>query len=61
MAELTIRELDSLKDQLAREQARVKKYRMYGAKCCDPQLRTKCEQTAARHQNHYNTLLKHLS
>ena len=61
MAELTIRELDSLKDQLAREQALVKKYRMYGAQCCDPQLRTKCEQTAARHQNHYNTLLKHLS
>lgn len=61
MAELTIRELDSLKDQLAREQALVKKYRMYGAKCCDPQLRTKCEQTAARHQNHYNTLLNQLS
>ena len=39
----------------------VKKYKMYGAQCCDPQLRMKCQQVAARHQNHYNTLLNQLS
>ncbi len=62
MAELTTRELGSITDQLAHEQVLVKKYKMYGAQCCDPQLRMKCQQVAARrHQNHYNTLLNHLS
>ena len=61
MASLTTRELGSLTDQLAREQVLVKKYKMYGAQCCDPQLRIKCEQVAARHQNHYNTLLNQVS
>ena len=61
MADLTTRELGSLTDQLTREQLLVKKYKMYGAQCCDPQLRMKCQQVAARHQNHYNTLLNQLS
>lgn len=61
MANLTTRELGSLTDQLVREQVLVKKYKMYANQCCDPQLRTKCEQVAARHQNHYNTLLNQLS
>ena len=61
MADLTTRELGSLTDQLTREQVLVKKYKMYGAQCCDPQLRMKCQQVAARHQNHYNTLLNQLS
>lgn len=60
MAELTTRELTSLTDQLSREQGLVKKYKMYAVQCCDPQLRVKCEQLAARHQNHYNTLQKSL-
>ena len=50
MADLTTRELGSLTDQLTREQVLVKKYKMYGAQCCDPQLRMKCQQVAARHQ-----------
>lgn len=60
MAEMTARELEAIRGLLAHEQMLVKKYRMYGGLCCDPQLRTKCEQAAARHQNHYNTLMKHL-
>ncbi len=51
MAELTTRELGSITDQLAHEQVLVKKYKM----------KIKCQQVAARHQNHYNTLLNHLS
>lgn len=61
MAELTTKELGSLTDQLVREQVLVKKYKMYGTQCSDPQLRAKCEQVAARHQNHYNTLLNQLN
>ncbi len=61
MAQLTTKELGSLTDQLVREQVLVKKYKMYGTQCCDPQLRVKCEQAAARHQNHYNTLLNQLN
>ena len=61
MANLTTKELGSIQDQLVREQVVVKKYKMYASQCCDPQLRNKCEQVAARHQNHYNTLLNQLS
>lgn len=61
MAELTARELGSITDQLSQEQTLVKKYKMYAAQCGDPQLRVKCEQVAARHQNHYNTLLNRLN
>lgn len=60
MAELTAKELDSLTDQLSHEQTVVKKYKMYAAQCGDPQLQVKCQQVAARHQNHYNTLLNQL-
>ncbi len=60
MANLTTKELGSIQDQLVREQVLVKKYKMYAGQCCDPQLRNKCEQVAAKHQNHYNTLLNQL-
>ncbi len=61
MAELTAKELDSLTGQLFHEQTLVKKYKLYASQCGDPQLRIKCEQVAARHQNHYNTLLNQLN
>lgn len=61
MTELTAKELASITDQLSHEQTLVKKYKMYAAQCGDPQLRVKCEQVAARHQNHYNTLLNQLN
>lgn len=60
MPELTMQELACLTDQLSREQMLVKKYKMYATQCCDPQLRVKCEQAAAQHQNHYNTLQRAL-
>ncbi len=61
MASLTPRELENLEQQLVREQNLVKKYKHYSDKCADPQLKTKCQQAAARHQNHYNTLLNQLN
>ncbi|MEA5012492.1 MAG: spore coat protein [Angelakisella sp.] len=61
MAKLSQKELAALADQLTREQTLVKKYKLYSTLCTDPQLRTKCEQQAAKHQNHYNTLLGQLN
>jgi hypothetical protein len=39
----------------------VKKYKSYANQCTDPQLKTKCEQVASRHQEHFNRLMTHLS
>lgn len=61
MADLTPRELENLEEQLIREQNLVKKYKHFSEQCADPQLKTKCQQVAARHQNHYNTLLNQLN
>lgn len=61
MPNLTAKELSFLKDQLGSEQNLVKKYKMYATQCTDPQLQTKCQQVAAQHQGHYNTLLNQLN
>lgn len=60
MAQLTPRELENLEGQLLREQNLVQKYKHYSESCSDPQLKIKCQQMAARHQNHYNALLGQL-
>lgn len=61
MPNLTSKELSALEDQLNSEQVLVKKYRTFASGCSDPQLRTKCEQVASRHQDHFNRLMSHLS
>jgi hypothetical protein len=61
MENLTSKELTALEDQLNYEQILVKKYRTFADGCTDPQLRTKCEQVASRHQDHFNRLMSHLS
>ena len=61
MANLTTKELAAIEDQLGVEQTLVKKYKMYAQQCTDPQLKTKCEQTAARHQEHFSRLLNQLN
>lgn len=58
MANLTAKELAAIKDQLGQEQLMVKKYKGYAQFCTDPQIKSKCEQVAAQHQNHYDTLFK---
>jgi rubrerythrin len=60
MSNLTTRELTAIEDQLSVEQTLIKKYQMYAQQCTDPQIRTKCQQIAAKHQNHYNRLINHL-
>ena len=61
MANLTPRELENLEEQLTREQNLVKKYKHFSQQCADPQLKAKCQQVAAKHLNHYNTLLRQLN
>ena len=58
---LSSKELLALEDQLNYEQVLVKKYKSFAVQCTDPQLKTKCEQIAARHQDHFNRLISHLS
>ena len=58
---LTSKELSAIEDQLNMEQVLVKKYKLYANACTDQQLKTKCEQIAAQHQNHYTTLLNELN
>ncbi len=60
MAKLSEKELTAIEDQLATEQVMIHKYRMYSQNCTDPQLKTKCEQIAAKHQNHYCRLMEQL-
>lgn len=61
MASITSKELSALEDQLNYEQVLVKKYNTFANQCDDPQLKTKCQQVAARHQDHFNRLMTHLS
>lgn len=60
MPNLSEKELSAIEDQLSAEQLLVKKYQMYSQNATDPQLKMKCEQVAAKHQNHFDRLLKQL-
>ena len=57
---MTAKELTALEDQLGAEQVFIKKYNSLAQQSTDPTIRTKMEQIASRHQQHYNTLLTHL-
>lgn len=61
MAALSAKELSAIEEQLSLEQTMIKKYKMYAKACTDPQLKTKCEQIAAKHQNHFCRLIGQLN
>jgi len=61
LANLTSKELTAIDDQLSLEENMVKKFKLYAQTCVDPQLKTKCEQIASRHQSHYTRLLNQLN
>lgn len=61
MADLTGKELLALEDELNAEKLMITKFKNYAAMTADPQIRGKCEQVAAQHLQHYNTLLGHLN
>ena len=60
MADLTSKELTALEDQLNAEQNMIKKYKLYDGSTNDPQIKTRCEQIAAKHQNHFTRLMNQL-
>jgi hypothetical protein len=60
MPNITSKELTALEDQLNSEQMLVKKYNSFANMCTDAVLKTKCQQIAAKHQEHYNKLMKYL-
>lgn len=61
MTNLTAKELSAIKDQLGVEENLIKKYKMYAQNTQDMVLKQKCEDIACKHQNHFNTLMGHLS
>ena len=58
---LTSAELKALEDQLGGEQLLIKKFKSYAQTATDPQIKMTCEQTAAQHKAHFDTLMSHLS
>ena len=61
MPNLTTKELSAIGDHLNEEEILIKKFKMYAQNCTDPQLKTKCEQIAAKHQSHFTRLLNQLN
>ena len=61
MANLTSKELTALEDHLSMEELLVKKYHTVASTTGDPQLKSKCEQIASKHQEHYKKLLSLLN
>lgn len=61
MANLTAKELTAIGDHLGAEDNLIKKYNMFAQTATDECIKTKCEQIASRHQQHYNCLLGHLN
>ena len=61
MANLTAKELSAIQDTLSVEDNIIKKYRMYAQTTQDPQIRQKCQDIAAKHQQHFSTLMGHLN
>ena len=60
MPNLTSKELTALEDLLNNEMLAIKKSQAFAAQFTDPVLKSKCEQIANTHQQHYQKLLKFL-
>lgn len=58
---ITSKELSWIEDQLTLEQLLIKKYRLASETATDAAIAGKMASIAQRHEQHYNTLLKHLS
>ncbi|MDI6601169.1 MAG: hypothetical protein QME46_05245 [Thermoanaerobacteraceae bacterium] len=58
---LTERELLVLQDQIMQEMCMITKFSNYAEMTSDPELKNVCRQVAQKHQNHYNTLIRHLN
>lgn len=60
MTNLTAKELSALEDQMSHEQTMVKKYQAMACLCNDTKMQQDLNNFAAKHQQHFNTLLTFL-
>lgn len=60
MTQLTTKELSVLTEQIAAEQSLVAKYNRLAQDTHDAALRTKFNEIAQRHQNHYDAMFAYL-
>lgn len=58
---MTTKELTALEEQIGSEQVLIKKYHTLCEQCTDPTIRTKLESIAAKHRQHFDTLMGHLN
>ncbi len=59
--QLTTMELEGFSKLLTSEANTIQKYKAYAASCEDPALCELCEDLAARHKRHYDTILSELN
>ena len=60
MTNLSAKELSALEDQLTSEQLLVTKYRTFSQNATDEVLKTKFNEIADKHQQHFNCLMNYL-
>lgn len=60
MKKLTEMELSGFSKLLTCEENAIKKYKAYAQACKEPALKELCEDMAARHTQHYETILSEL-
>lgn len=60
MQNITVKELSAIEAQLNEEQLLIKKFKNYAEMSKDAQIKTMCEQLAAQHKTHYDTLMNYL-
>jgi len=60
MANLTSKEAVGLSEQLGNEKMLIAKYRGMASQCSDAVIKTKLEQIASKHQQHYDTIVTYL-
>lgn len=58
--QLTTKELTMITDQLAQEQLAIAKLQAHAAQTSDAEVQRLCEAGVRKHQEHYQTLIKHL-
>lgn len=60
MANMSKNDLEALKSRLTAESVMILKCKNYAHNAADPIVRGLCEQMAAQHKTHYETLLNNL-
>lgn len=60
MKKITEKELSAYNELLIQEKSTMDKFNYYAQNCKDPQLKKLCKDSAARHQEHYNSIFNQI-